>query len=217
MDGDRTRLEAELTEAFVSGSAELRRWLQQAFERLYDQADDILHDAFTETLRRIRSEGFCSSAGWITYLRVVARNRAIDRLRSCERRIFRQLASHSTSGDSSGSSAANLGVMAIDSEPGPSTRVAEDERRSRQGILLSQVLEEFCRWCESKSSRLLMKEAYERSLRGQKPFEIAAAMGIAPSDVYSLLHRARNWIFDRIRQADVERSVFLTLYGHGPT
>ncbi len=217
MSRDPACLEAELTNAFTAHRAALRRWLQQAFGRVQDHADDILHDAFMETLRRVRSERFCPKAGWIRYLRVVARHRAIDWLRSHERRLFQQLAggSHSdASSQSSQSPSAETGPA--DAAPGPRTQVAEAERRGRQGLLLSQVLEEFCRWSESNADRLPMKEAYERSLRGQKPAGIAAAMGISADEVYQLFNRARQWVFQRIRRADVDRSVFLTLHRRKP-
>lgn len=217
MTGDPVRLEAELAEAFTTHRAALRRWLQQAFGRLRDRADDILQDAFAETLCRVRSQAFCPPIGWVGYLRLVARNRAIDQLRSWERCLFRQLVAGSLSEASSRSSqpsASDPGPS--DKTPGPNTQLAEKERRGRQGLLLSQVLEQFCRWCESRPDRLAVKEAYERSLRGQQPGEIAAAMQVTAEEVYGLLNRARQWVFQRIRQADVDRSVFLTLHRRKP-
>ncbi len=213
MASDVSRLEAELTEAFSAHQAALRRWLTQAFRRLKDEADDILQDALAETLRRVRTEAFRPQAGWAGYLRMVARHRAIDRLRSWERRLFRHLGAGGSCGDF-GTSGGRVGdpLPFAEPAPGPPTQLAEAERRSRQGLLLSEVLEEFSRWCESRPDRLRIKEAYERSLRGQQPAEIAAGLGVSSSEVYTLLNRARQWVFQRIRQADVDRSVFLTLY-----
>jgi len=217
MTADPARLQAELAEAFTAHRAALCRWLQQAFPRLRDEAEDILQNALAETLRRVRAEGFYPEVGWVGYLRVVARHRAIDRLRSWERRLFWQLAGSSRSDLSSRSSGSSSGDASLaDGTAGPATQLAEKERRSRQGLLLSHVLQQFCHWCERRPDRLAIKEAYERSLRGQKPAEIAAAMGLSADEVYGLLNRARQWVLQRIRQADVDRSVFLTLHRRKP-
>jgi len=81
---------------------------------------------------------------------------------------------------------------------------------------LSQVLTEFCRRCEARPEMLKQKEIYERSLRGQKPAAIAAALGIERGTVDVHLKRARDWIRERVRQADVDRSLFLTLHRRKP-
>lgn len=213
MDSETAREEAELIAAFSAQQTALRRWLTQAFRRLGDEADDILQEAVTETVRRLRTEGFRPQVGWIGYLRTVARHRAIDRLRSWEFRLFQRLGTGGAA-DEADPSAGSAGDRAEPAEqrPGPPTQLLEAERRSRQGLLLSEVLEEFSRWCESRPNRLAIKEAYERSLRGQPPAAIAAGLGLAPGEVYTLLNRAREWVFQRVRQADVDRSVFLTLH-----
>jgi RNA polymerase sigma factor (sigma-70 family) len=209
MAADAVRLEVELIEAFSAHRPALRGWLVRAFDRLRDEADDILQDALAETLRRVRDEAFSPQAGWIGYLRVVARHRAIDRLRSWERRLFQHLGTDDR-GSTAGPSRESSDV--VDPRPGPSEQLDEAERRGRQGLLLSEVLEEFCRWCEACPERLSIKEAYERSLRGEQPAAIAAGLGISPGEVYTQLNRARQWVLERIRQADVDRSVFLTVH-----
>jgi DNA-directed RNA polymerase specialized sigma24 family protein len=78
-------------------------------------------------------------------------------------------------------------------------------------VLLSQVLKEYCRHCEERPERLKQKEVYERALRGQRPAEIAQAMDITRNSVDQHLHRARKWIMERVRQADVHHSVFSSL------
>lgn len=217
MAGDIPQLEAELIGAFSTHQSALRRWLSQAFPRLGDETEDILQDSLTETLHRVRTTAFRPQGGWIAYLRWVARQRALDRLRSWERRLFRRLGGGG-SAEEGGRTAdtSETGVVLVDSSPSPPERWDEAERRSRQGLLLSEVLEEFSRWCERRPDRWPIKEAYERSLRGQQPAEIAAGLGLPASEVYSLLNRARTWVLERIRQADVDRSVFLTLHRRKP-
>uniref|UniRef100_A0A7C4QWZ1 Sigma-70 family RNA polymerase sigma factor n=1 Tax=Schlesneria paludicola TaxID=360056 RepID=A0A7C4QWZ1_9PLAN len=209
MSGDAARREAELVAAFSAHQSALRHWLVQAFGRLRDEVDDILQDALAEVLHRVRTEAFSPQMGWVGYLRVVARHRAIDRLRDWERRLFRGLGSGEAwrTDDLTRDS-----PHVTDPRPGPAEQAVEAERRGRQGLLLSEVLEEFCRWCESRPQRLPMKEAYERSLRGEQPAQIAAGMGLPAHEVYTLLNQARTWVVQRIRQADVDRSVFLTLH-----
>lgn len=207
------RLEAELTAVFKTHRAALTAWVERAFPRLAGQADDLVQEALLETLRRVRDEGFSSQVDWRQWLRVVTRSRALDCLRNWERRVFRHLAStggRDDTGQALQDSSAN--PLAVDREPDPQSDLTRRERRGRQGLLLSQVLQQFCRWCEARPERAAVKEAYERSLRGQQPAEIAEAMGISPARVYEHLNRARSWLFDRIRQADVDRSVFLTLH-----
>ena len=81
---------------------------------------------------------------------------------------------------------------------------------------MSQILEGFCRRCEAQPEMLKRKEVLERNARGQKPAEIAAAMNITRRNVDTLLSRAREWIMERVRQADVDRSEFLTLHRRKP-
>ena len=210
---ERERLEAELTAVFETHRAALSAWVERAFPRLAGQADDLVQEALLETLRRVRDERFSPQVDWLKWLRVLTRSRALDRLRGWERRVFRHLSSGSgrdDTGQAMQDSSAN--PLVVDREPDPQSDLTQRERRGRQGLLLSQVLQQFCRWCEARSERAAVKEAYERSLRGQQPAEIAEAMGISPARVYEHLNRARSWLFDRIRQADVERSVFLTLH-----
>ncbi len=214
MASDTARLERELAQVLLAHRAALLDWLNQAFCRLGDEAEDVLQDAVKETLERVRTESFCPKNGWAAYLRWLARHRAIDRLRRLERQKLETLASGGSSDHSSSSSGpAPPSPAPVDPAPGPAAQLEKVERRGRQGLLLSQVLQEFSYWCESRPNRLRIKEAYERSLRGQSPAQIAAGMGISSSEVYTLLHRAREWVRERIRQADVDGTVFVTLHG----
>lgn len=205
--------EAELMAAFSAHQPQLRAWLIRLFPRLGDEVDDLLQEVVTETLRRLRREGFCPERGWGVYWRWLARRRACDRLRTWERQMFQRLGSGVWADDADSSSKGEGDALeSIDPRPGPDKPLLEAERRGRQGLMLSEVLEEFCRWCESRPERSRIKEAYERSLRGQQPAEIAAGLGISADEVYLLLNRARTWVLERVRQSDVDRSVFLTLH-----
>lgn len=208
--------QAEFQAAWADCQKSLREYLVRAFPRLASEADDILQEVFLEAIQRSRAEGTPSVVDWRGWCRTAVRHRAIDRLRRWERRAFRQLSGQKTSNSSesfdSSRPSDSSGKEPVDSAPGPATQAAEKQRRARQGLLLSEVLVAFCRFCEAKAARLKMKEAYERVLRGQKPDEIAAALGLPPAEVHQLLYRARQWILERIRQADVDRSVFVTLF-----
>ncbi|MCR4415325.1 MAG: sigma-70 family RNA polymerase sigma factor [Thermoguttaceae bacterium] len=198
--------------------AELASYAKRKFPRLADEAEDLVQQAVAETLQRLRHGAFRPEAGWQPWLRSLITHRAIDRLRQWERRALARLAGQGTSrdaGDARGAAAGSLEVADCEGL-GPPTQLAEAERRARQGLLLSQVLAEFCRWSERRPDRLALKEAYERSLRGQSAAQIAMAMGLDRQRIDQLLHRARTWVLDRVREADVDRSVFLTLHRRKP-
>lgn len=199
---------AELTRVFDTLRPRLSHFLASAFRRLADEAEDILHNVWLEAYTKASTEGFVPKGGWEKWLWMLARSRAIDRLREMERRIFVSMAKSQNESDRS----PQIGEPA-DGLSSPSEHLAEHERRHRQGLLLSEVLAEFCRWCEEKPQRSVIKEAYERALHGQNPGEIAQAMGADSNSVYQWLHQAREWIRKRLSQKDVNRSVFVTLYG----
>lgn len=194
----------------------LREYLVRAFPRLASETDDILQEVFLEAFQRSQADGLSPVEDWWAWCRTAVRHRAIDRLRQWERRAFRQLSGQKTSSQSDSFDSSRPSESSsrepVDSSPGPATQAAEKQRRTRQGLLLSEVLVDFCRFCEAKPARLKMKEAYERALHGQRPEQIAAAMELPPAEVHQLLYRARQWILERIRQADVDRSVFVTLF-----
>ena len=201
---------AELLKVFMNCRPELERFVRTAFPRLADEAGDLLQEVWLELQSKVESPGFQAPRNCESWLRMLVRSRAIDRLRSMERQAFRSLTGkQDVDSDNPGSPEPE------DTGPSPATRIIEQERRRRQGLLLSDVLVEFCRWCEKKPQRLAIKEAYERSLHGQTPAQIAEAMGVSPESVYQWLHQAREWVRQRVAERDVERSVFLTLYG-GP-
>ncbi len=208
--------EAEFQTAWADCQRALREYLVRAFPRLASEADDLLQEVFMEAIQRFRAEGMPAVVDWRGWCRTAVRHRAIDRLRRWELRAFRQLSGQKTSSQSdsfdSSRPSESSSSEPVDSSPGPATQAAEKQRRTRQGLLLSEVLVDFCRFCEAKPTRLKMKEAYERVLHGQRPEQIAAAMELPPAEVHQLLYRARQWILERIRQADVDRSVFVTLF-----
>lgn len=179
-------------------------FLVRAFPRLAAEAEDIFHEVFVEALDKAQREGFVPSAGWPAWFRWCCRNRAVDRRRSEERQIFQNLSEPT-------STTGAAGMPPADDAPGPATQAAEKERRGRQGLLLSHILADFCRWCESRPEGSRLKAIYERRLRGESPAHIATALGIPRNTVDQAVKRARDWIFQRICQADVEGTVFVTL------
>lgn len=197
-----------LTKTFHMCRARLLGYLVSAFPRLANDADDILQNVWLEAHRRIADEAQQPPENWESWLRCVVRSRAIDHLRVLERHIFLNWP-----GVNREDTATTPWEPADNEADGPSQKVLERERRQRQGLLLSDVLAEFCRWCEKRPQRLAIKEAYERSLHGQSPGAIATAMGASADNVYQWLHQAREWVRQRLAEKDVDRSVFLTLYG----
>lgn len=208
--------EKELMAVWSGLRESLRRYLCRAFPRLQTEAEDILQEAVMEAVERGRSEAIPPIEHWAGWFRTVVRHRALDRLREWERRAFRQLSGQSSSDDSDSSQSSSARSSSsgepVDPGPGPATQAVEKQRRTQQSLLLSEVLTAFCRFCEAHPDRLLMKEVYERTLRGQRPEQIARAVQRTPKEVYPLLYSARQWILDRLRRADVDRSVFVTLF-----
>lgn len=198
----------ELDTVFAECREELRISLRRKFPRLDDSAvDDIVQAAYVETAER-RRHGFQPDSNWLAYLRWLVARRAVDRLRERERELLRHWSEAS-------SMPADPAVIAARGLP-PDSALAEGERRVRQGLTLSDVLQEFCRHHESRSGAQTQKQVYERALRGQMPKEIADAMGLDRNNVDQHLKRAREWILNRIQAADVDRTVFLTLHRRLP-
>lgn len=163
--------------------------------------DDALQIAVTEALER-RGRGGRPGKSWEALLRWSARNRLLDLLQDQERQAFRRLGASDEPG----------AIDVPDSAVGPQSVDLEEERRRRQTLTLSQVLQEYCRKMEGRAESARQKEAYERALRGQKPADIAEAMGVPRNTVDQYLRRARTWVIERIRTADVDQSVFLTMH-----
>ena len=188
---------------------QLCQFLECSFPRLADQVEDIVQTVLAEALSKPPSQSLTAQQ-LAVWLRVAARHRALDLLRAAECRLLVRLSQLGRQ-DSEQSA-----WEPADQRPSPSSQLAQQQRRGRQGLLLSEVLQEFCRWCEGRPDGLKMKQIYERSLRGQKPQQIAAAMGATRASVDTTLSRARQWVLRRVRQADVHRSVFLTLHRCAP-
>lgn len=93
----------------------------------------------------------------------------------------------------------------------PAIQAEQAQYRGRQLKLLSDVFREFCREHETTPAGRKRKEIFERGLRGQKRSEIVARMGVPRGTVDRYMGEAYDWIYDRALQADVNRSVFLTL------
>jgi len=199
---------AELLDVFMRCRPALARFARTAFPRLVHDVDDLLQEIWLELQTKVPASDFQAPRNSESWLRMLVRSRAIDRLRSMERRVFFSLTMRKDA-----DSEMPEKMEPEDSGPSPATHAIEQERRRRQGLLLSDVLAEFCRWCEKRPQRLAIKEAYERALHGQSPAQIAEAMGVPPASVHQWLHQAREWVRQRVTERDVERSVFLTLYG----
>lgn len=147
----RVMLEAQLTSAERD---RLCAYAMRLFPRLSGMAEDLVHSAVEEMLRR----------GWGTHgsqkieaqglqalrpqLRKLIRWRAVDVLRTVERRALEELEGGSTS-DSEGFCADPVDHRQLS----PSALYDEKARRREQALLLSDVLREFTAWCESSQRR----------------------------------------------------------------
>jgi RNA polymerase sigma factor (sigma-70 family) len=179
--------------------------LGRAFPRLANDAEDLVQHAVLQAFQDVRRNQFRPEKGWHVWVWAVAVNRARDRLRRIELKLFKRL---STAVDSSDEDRLPPGPS-----PSPSAAVVEKERRDRQGKMLSDILQEWCRHCEETAEGLMHKQSFERLLRGQKYEEIAAALGVPRNTLYQWRNRAYQWILERVRQTDVNRSVFMTMLG----
>ena len=177
----------------------LHWYLAESFhQRSKGDREEMLHETWIDVGQALANNPkFAPDHKWETWLGVVARHAALRWLRRQERRWLQMIADKSAD-------------PALAAEmPSPSAIVAEIERRDRQTLLLSDILREYVARCEQKQMQT-QKEIYERRLRGQEPTQIASEMGVSEDNVYQHLKRARDWIMERIQQADVARSVFQT-------
>lgn len=175
----------------------------RAFPQLQADVEDLFHEVLLEGLEKARREGFLPGQGWAAWLRWMIRNRALDRLRVRERELFSSWTQRQGT---------SYQPDVPDPSPLPSRVVTEHERRQRQGVLLSQVLAEFTRWCEARADGFRMKTIYERRVRGESPEAIARDLGVSRNTVDVTVKRAREWIYGRICQVDVDYTVFQTLH-----
>lgn len=175
----------------------LYAFLRSRYPRLQSDHDDIIQDVRLGVLKRLSNEpGFEPTCRWSTYLIRAVINATNRVLRNYERTWFITLADEDD--------------VAADSHPDPANILIEAERRERQTLLLSDILREYVTQCE-EGSRHVQKEVYERRWRGQSPSQIAKEMRLKEDNVNQNVNRARNWVRERIQQADVAQSVFLTL------
>jgi len=196
--------EAEFTTVYKAKFDELCGYLDRKFFPLCRaECEDLAQYASIETLEKIRKSGFQPRKDWWTWLRWLGSKRALDYLRLLEREAMESLSTprDGSSGD---------GWQPAVHNTTPSENLAQAERRGRQVTLMSNIFQEFCRHCETKNKNP-QKQAYERTLRGQKPVKIAKAMGISRSYVDVHVKRARDWFHSRIGQVDGNDSVLNTL------
>jgi DNA-directed RNA polymerase specialized sigma24 family protein len=190
--------EAKLSETFLRLRKPLTGTLRNRFRLTYYQAEDLVQDVWAEAVALVRN-GRELTGTLESYLRWLAYRRAIDLLRrekvcrEAEAELFERLRQR-------------------EEAPSIGSQVAEQERRGRQGLLLSELLQEFCRECETHRPLAIRKEVYERTCRGEDVNEIVAAMGLTCSQVFNERRAARDWLRGRILQVDVNRSVFATLH-----
>ncbi|MCS7166050.1 MAG: hypothetical protein RMI91_08455 [Gemmatales bacterium] len=216
--------------ADCEGLDKLIRFAQRMFPSLKQDAEDLVQNVLQSVLGVLQNHhdkdrwaamqsrlefylqlGKNWPQAWMCYLKRLIRWRGFDRLRQEERKfLILPPGEHSGEDDRS--------VLEPPSPDAPPDLILEEAgRRQRQVHWLSDIFRQFVAWCESRATGngLVMKQVYERRLRGQKVPEIMAAMGLSRNHVDVLVKRARDWILQQIDQRDVHKSVFLTLRGAG--
>lgn len=173
-------------------------YLRKCFPRL-DDADR--EDAVQTVLVKM----LASNADIVptdAYLRQAAKNSALDILKQRERGWFKSLGSEVAKKE-----LASLSPLEADMQD--ADIAAEINRRGRQKLLLSDILQEYAQRCELQNMQT-QREIYERKLRGQEVKIIESSMDVTRASIDKHLQRARDWISNRMQQADVEKSVFQT-------
>jgi DNA-directed RNA polymerase specialized sigma24 family protein len=202
--------EQELFDLYPKVFDKICSYISRRFPGLASEAEDVAQDTVVNALEFLRKKKVFKPDDWNAWLRKVAGNRALDRLRRTELLLFEGLSRDDQKSPDP-----------TDSSPSPGTAAEERERRGRQGKMLSDVLQEWCRNCEKSVTGLKHKECYERLLRGQKFEEIEKGMKdqrgmpVSRNTLYQWRNRAFEAIHERIRKADVNQSVFLTMLGRG--
>ena len=117
---------------------QLCQFLRRGFPRLGDQVEDIVQTVLAEALGKQPSQAWNAEqlAGW---LRVAAKHRALDLLRAAEHRLLVRL---SRLGQQDSEQTA---WEPADQRPSPSSQFAQQQRRGRQALLLSEVFQQFWR------------------------------------------------------------------------
>jgi hypothetical protein len=97
-------------------------------------------------------------------------------------------------------------------DPTPEAAVLSSERFERKKKLLSDILEEYCRRCESQPRMLSGKEIFERMLRGESPEETAKALGMKRNTIDKARRDARLKLRELMEKHDVHHTVFATFF-----
>ncbi|MBW3597965.1 MAG: sigma-70 family RNA polymerase sigma factor [Planctomycetes bacterium] len=167
--------------------------------------EDVVQWVFLKLLQKIENgEPFVETTLW-QYVCWRARNRIIDLKRRGELQMLEDLAGRSDDGEV-------RPVEVPGREPTPLENAADRERYERKKKLLSDILEEYSRRCESQPRMLSGKEILERMLRGETADETAAAMGMERNAVDKARRDARLKLRDLMSKHDVHRTVFQTFY-----
>ena len=174
-----------------------------------DKLQEFWQEAMRETIQRIDDAGFRPNSSWEQYLRWLFRNRCLDALKEIAAVSLDQIR------DGWDSHATRLNGERCADAP-PDRPLEQREKRQRQRNVIDNVLREFCRAHEPRSTARRRKEVLERTLHGQPPKAIADAMRISTDTVHMDAHRGFNWIADAIRDEDLRGSLFRDTPGGFP-
>lgn len=165
--------------------------------------EDVVQWVFLQALQKIEEgQPFLETSLW-QYVCWRARNRIIDLRRQSEWTLMQDLAR-----PEEGELAAQIAA----SEPTPLEEAVDQERRQRKQRLLSEILQEYSRQCQSQERMLSGKEVLERMLRGESAEQTAAAMGMERNAVDKARRDARRRLRELLRKHDAHQTVFQTFY-----
>ena len=199
----------ELEATFRAQRSSLVGWLRRQFDVLSEpECEDVVQFAFLQAIKAIEGGDFHLTHTWMAWLRQVARNAAISYLRGMEEQSLDALAAGHGSEDRSERRSIPLsdhGALT------PSQYLAKAERGERRRLLVSDLLRSYVAHVE-QYGMWVQAEVFERSLRGQKPAQMALEMELPPARVYEHRARAFEWLRGKIHQQDSRGSILASAF-----
>jgi RNA polymerase sigma factor (sigma-70 family) len=182
--------------------------LVKAISNRRDRAwcEDLVQSVILEVLEKI-DDGvpFVKTTLW-RYLCWTLRNRVIDQQRRRELKLLQDFA------DAQEDEPADVPARIPAADPTPQAAAMNHERFERKKKLLSDILEEYSRRCESQPRMLSGKEIFERMLRGESPEQTAAALRMKRNTIDKARRDARLKLRELMEKHDVHRTVFATFF-----
>jgi len=176
-------------------------FLRRKFPSKRDYHDDWVQSTLQKEVERLQTQPDFVPEDWRGWLCEKARRIAIDWTRRPERKMI-PLEHGSTDGARWPEPSAPGGTS--------SKIVAAPETQKQRLNLLSEVLHEYCQFCDDEE-RWQSREVFERALRGQKPSTIAKQMGLERQSVYNMKSEETDKVREALKKKVPNTSFFLTV------